>query len=79
MSIEINDILDFLNKLRNSKIYFTLSQVREDSIMVHISVPGERWEVEFMNDGTIETEVFYSKGEIGDKESLERLFNDFSD
>jgi len=79
MSIELNNLLDFLNKLRESKIHFALSQIREESIMVHISVPGERWEVEFMNDGTIETEIFHSKGEIGGKESLEKLFRDFSD
>jgi len=26
--------------------------------MVEIAVPGERWEVEFFEDGTVETEIF---------------------
>ena len=30
--------------------------------MVTVAVPGERWEIEFINDGTVEVERFESAG-----------------
>ncbi|KAF5044828.1 hypothetical protein [Proteiniclasticum sp. QWL-01] len=74
----MNDLIDFLDKLDEKKIYYRLNKVR-DSIMVEIAVPGERWEVEFFADGEILVERFLSKGEIKDKSELEILFRNFSD
>ena len=73
------DLIAFLEQLRSSSIAYKLDQVREDGIMVFVVVPGERWEVEFMTDGTVEVEVFKSGGMILDGSSLERLFCEFSD
>jgi hypothetical protein len=41
--------------------------------MVVVSVPGERWEVEFMIDGSVEVEVFRSNGTIDEEHALARL------
>jgi hypothetical protein len=75
---------EFLDELNEKKIYYWLSRVR-DSIMVEIIVPGQRWEVEFMDDGTIEIEKFITTGQIfcckelsGCKE-IEEFFSEFSD
>jgi len=56
--------LSFLNDLRKGKIYYRVSQHRDDAIMVEVTAPGERWEVEFLDDGTVEAEVFRSDGNI---------------
>ena len=74
--IELNS---FLNKLEEKKIYYRLNKVRSESIMVEVVVPGQRWEIEFMDDGDIEIEKFISDGSCYDKEELEILFKDFSD
>jgi hypothetical protein len=71
-------LLDFLRKLRQQKIAFDLRNSRDDAIMVEINVPGERWEVEFLEDGEIEVEVFRSGGEIRDEGILEKLLADQS-
>lgn len=71
-------LIEFLNKLEDVKIYYKLNKVRE-AIMVEIAVPGERWEVEFMEDNTVQVERFKSNGEIKDESELEILFKDFSD
>jgi hypothetical protein len=53
--------------------------------MVEIAVPGQRWEVEFMDDGSIEIEKFISSGqifvckEIHQCKEIEELFSEFSD
>jgi hypothetical protein len=42
--------------------------------MVVVAVPGERWEVEFFPDGSIETERYRSDGQIGTEQSLKDLW-----
>lgn len=74
----MKNLIDFLNKLEEKKIFYMLSKVR-DSILVEIAVPGERWEVEFFCDGHIEVEKFISQGEIFDQTELSILFSNFSD
>ena len=75
----INTINNFLNRLIENKIYFRLNKVRPESIMVEVCVPGQRWEIEFMEDGTMEIEKFISNGIIYDESELNVLFNEFSD
>jgi len=71
-------LIDFLDELEDKKIYYKLDKVR-DAIMVEISVPGQKWEVEFMQDGTIEIEKFMTTAEILDGSELVHLFEEFSD
>lgn len=75
----IIDINEFLNELDNRKIYYKLSKVRPESIMVEVAVPGQRWEIEFMNDGTTEIEKFISDGSYYDEKELITLMGEFSD
>jgi hypothetical protein len=72
-------LVDFLEKLRVASIYFTLGASRPRMITVYINVPGERWEVEFGEDGEIEVEVFVSRRGVEGQEALEELFQRFSD
>ncbi|WP_056468414.1 hypothetical protein [Bacillus sp. FJAT-25509] len=73
------DLNTFLNKLEESNIAYSLKKIRDEAIMVAIRVPGERWEVEFMDDGTVEIEKFISDRDYYDHKELETLFRDFSD
>lgn len=75
----IDDIYKFIYELKCRKIYFTLSTHRDDSIMVIVCVPGERWEVEFFNGGGVEIEKFKSDGEIYDSSEIKNLFEQFGD
>ncbi len=44
-----------------------------------MSVPGERWEIEFSKNGDIEVEIFRCDGTIFDESILKELFNKFSE
>lgn len=70
----MDQLLDFLNKLEEHQIYYRLNKVR-DAIMVEIAVPGQRWEVEFFPDGSIEVEKFITTGVIEDASALDVLFS----
>ena len=54
----LRPLLDFVKSLKKHKISYRIEHNREESIMVLVAVPGERWEVEFLEDGTIELEIF---------------------
>lgn len=62
-------LLRLLDRLERAKIAYRLEHVRE-SVLVSIAVPGERWEVEFFPDGSIEIERFWSRGTVEVDESL---------
>lgn len=71
--------MDFLEKLEQHNIYYTLDKSREGYIRVDIAVPGERWEVEFSADHEIVVERSKSVGDVEEKEAIEYLFDHFSD
>jgi hypothetical protein len=71
-------LLTFLRRLDETKIAYELRHSRYDALMVRINVPGERWEVEFLEDDDIEIERFASNGEIYDESMLDELFAKYS-
>lgn len=75
-------LVDFLNRLDEAALTYTVEHSREDTLTVTVSAPGERWEVDFYEDGNVEVEVFYSNSAeegLEGEEALERLFADFGD
>ncbi|WP_202915227.1 hypothetical protein [Paenibacillus paridis] len=75
----ISELITFLNKLEDNHIFYKLNKVRNDAVMVEVAVPGQRWEIEYFADGTVEIEKFINDGDIYDAGELEFLFKDFSD
>jgi hypothetical protein len=66
------------DRLDAAEIHYRLDVVRPAAVMFCIAVPGERWEVEFRADGSVEVEVFRSDGTIGDDSTLDDLFERFT-
>lgn len=78
--METRKLHDFLNELEERKIYYKLNKVRSEAILVEVAVPGQRWEVEFIDDGSIEIEKFMSDDDaLYDEKELEHLFENFSE
>lgn len=74
----MKEFIAFLNRLEDNKIFYKLSKVRPEFVMVEVVVPGERWEIEFSEDD-IQVEVFKSTGGVQGVSRLEELFAEFSD
>lgn len=70
----VSTLIEFLERLTQQNIHYRLEHNRPESITVDIAVPGERWEVEFLENGEIEVERFASDGAIRGDEQLETLF-----
>ncbi len=75
----LSKLLSFLNRLDASNISYILKHNREETIVVFIDVPGQRWEVDFFEDGSIEVEKFISTFVKGNGGLIEELFSEFSD
>src|SRR5258707_13448490 len=74
-------ILELLRQLDQAKIAHRLGQIRDDALLIEVDVPGERWEIEFVDYGDevhVEIERFRSNGKIGDEALLEELFARYS-
>jgi hypothetical protein len=69
----------FLKRLEEAHIHYSLACHRQDVLMVLVTVPGERWEVEFWADGSIEVERFVSNGEICGEDALSELWTKYVD
>ncbi len=77
--MSFNNLLNFLRKLDKNTISYSISNPRENSIMVNVFIPGQIWEIEFMEDGTMEIEKYISNGEIYGAQEIDVLIRDFSD
>ncbi|MDZ8069072.1 MAG: hypothetical protein RMY64_26240 [Nostoc sp. DedQUE08] len=72
-------LITFLSQLEQETISYTLAHHRDETIMVNVAVAGERWEVEFFEDGSVEVERFISSGEINGEEVFSELFAMYSE
>ena len=75
----LHKLTTFLKQLEHAHIHYTLASHREEAIMVLVTVPGERWEIEFFSDGAVEVERFLSNGEISGEEAVHELLTRYAD
>ncbi len=71
----LRGLIAFIQQLDEAKLWYRLDTVR-DAILVMVSMPGTRWQVEFFEDGRVEVERFRSDGRIDDEKALSALFDE---
>jgi hypothetical protein len=57
-------LFDLLRRLEAAKIHFTLGRYRDDTILVSMTLVGERVEVDVFEDGHMEVSRFPGKEDI---------------
>ena len=72
-------LLAFLRRLEAAGIPHEMASYREGAISVIVRVPGQYWEIDFLEEGVIDAERFVSTGKLEDEAVLEELFARFSD
>ena len=75
----LSEVLALLARLTEFGASFRLREARAGALMVEVSVPGERWEIEFFDDRPIEIERFRSTGAITSAEALSELWSFFDE
>lgn len=74
----MQQLCNFIDRLEESSIHFNLKAYLPRAVTVEVCVPGERWEVEFNEDGEVSYEVFVSRNGV-ESGKLSELFDRFSD
>ena len=70
-------LYQLLQRLEDAKIHFTLSRNREDTVLVTLTLVGERVEVDIFEDGHMEVSRFPGSEDIvGGAELVERLIDE---
>jgi hypothetical protein len=71
------ELLRLMNRLDEAHIYYHLRHSRPDAVSIDVDVPGERWEIEFVDydeEVQIEVEVFRSvRGVVSADGLIDRL------
>jgi hypothetical protein len=60
----LSDAAELCRELDKRHIAYQLLIVRDTALMVSVALPGERWEIEFFEDGRTELERFVSQGVV---------------
>src|SRR5437870_5459593 len=71
------EFMTLLRRLDKARIHYELRRHSDDAIQIFADVPGERWEIEFVDYGDevhIEIERFRSDGVISDESVVGELF-----
>lgn len=63
-------LFDLLKRLEKAKIHFTLGRDRDDTILVSLTLVGERVEVDVFDDGHMEVSRFPGKEDVVGSEDL---------
>jgi hypothetical protein len=79
MKETVTHFYSLLERLRAAKIHYRIRDDREGAVSIDVAVPGERWEIDLLADGSVDVEVFKSDGTIHGEAKLEELFQRFSD
>jgi hypothetical protein len=72
-------LMDIVRELDAAKIAYTVARNRYDGISIQAVVPGERWEIDVLEDGSVDFERFASDGDIADRDALTACIAQFSE
>ena len=72
-------LFDIIEQLETAKISYTVSKYRYDAVSILAHLPGERWEIDVMEDGDVDFERFVSNGEVVERSVLDECIQRFAD
>ena len=72
-------LFEIIEQLEAAKISYTVSKYRHDAVSILAHLPGERWEIDVMEDGEVDFERFVSNGEILERTVLDEYIQRFAD
>jgi hypothetical protein len=73
-------LFDLLGRLDSASIYYTISRHREDTVLITLTLVGERVEIDVFEDGHMEVSRFQGDEDIvGGEELVMRLIEENRD
>src|SRR4051812_11597834 len=65
-------VMEIVKSLDAASIHYEVTMYRCDSISILAHLPGERWEIDVMEDGDVDFERFVSDGTILERAELDQ-------
>lgn len=75
----LKKLLALADQLKAAGIHHEVTRYREDGVSIIANVPGERWEIDVLDDGEVVVEVYKSQGGCRGEDALAELLNRNSD
>lgn len=63
-------LMDIIRRLEAAQIHFAVTHYRAGAVSIQATVPGERWEIDVLDDGRVDFERFVSTDDIQDEDVL---------
>lgn len=68
-----------VRELEVAQIHFRVTHHRYDGITIEAHVPGERWEIDVLEDGDVDFERFVSAGGVQSEDLLTQFIARFAE
>jgi hypothetical protein len=72
-------LFEIVASLEAAHISHAVTKYRNDAISIVAHLPGERWEIDILEDGDLDFERFVSDGQILEREDLNVYIKRFAD
>lgn len=73
-----DDLFELLKALDKDKMYYGLRRSKKDETMlIEVVVPGERWQIEYFIDGSIKIQKYISDGDLLCEDESSNLYKLF--
>ena len=72
-------LFDIIHALDAAQIHFTLNYHRYDAVSIMVTVPGERWEIDVLEDGDVDFERFVTTGGVVGETEMSEYISKFAE
>ncbi|MEQ1717392.1 MAG: hypothetical protein ABL907_15665 [Hyphomicrobium sp.] len=69
----LKKLLALADQLKAAGIHHDVTRYRDDGVSIIAAVPGERWEIDVLDDGEVVVEVHKSQGGCRGEEAINEL------
>lgn len=72
-------LMKIIRALEAAQIHFTVSYHRYEAVSILATVPGERWEIDVLEDGDVDFERFVSTGGVQSEPEMTEFIAKFAE
>jgi hypothetical protein len=69
----LKKLLALSDQLKAADIHHDVTRYREDGVSIIATIPGERWEIDVLDDGEVVVEVYKSQGGCRGEDAIKDL------
>ncbi len=72
-------LMEVIRALEAARIHYRVTYHRYDAVTIEATVPGERWEIDVLEDGGVDFERFVSAGGVTGEAEMKQLVARFAE